>query len=241
MGSKAYKGKNLQKSTPTTALVNNLLNNVLPGVSGNLDIKTVGGSDPNDLLAQKRNSKFKDIKRKKHAVQLINDSLKKRAFLDNIEEEKIIKKQKQRLRRSIRENSLKTKQLISEANLENLKRHYKEGNLTAKEQSILNKSIKKEVLKLKQWDLDYDVKEDLKELQNDILMVTDSKYAESVKRRQMKKSKRMSSSKRGNASSSTTDVKVSGLTPGLAPVDMEDSDSEENDFSGNELPIPFDE
>lgn len=241
MGAKAYRGKNHQKHSPTTALVNNLLNNVLPGVRDNLDIKSVGTNDPNDLLAQKRQSKFKDIKKKKHAVQLINDSLKKRAFLDNIEEEKIVKKQKQRLRRSIKQNSLKTKQLIAEANLQNLKRHYKEGNLTSKEQSILNKSIKKQVLKLKQWDLDYDVKEDLKELQNDILMITDSKYAETVKRRQMKKSKKTSSSSRGDRSSTTAEHKVSGLTPGLAPVDMEDSDSEENDYSGSELPIPFDE
>ena len=229
---KSYKND----KTVTTTLVNNLLNNVLPGISNNTDIQGVEYDDPNDLLAQKRSSKFKKLNKKKHTVQLINDSLKKRAFIDDIKQDSILKKQKQRLRKSIKQSTKDKKQLIQNATLQNLKEHFKKGNLTADEQKQLNKMIKKEVMKLKQWDIDYEVKEDLKELQHDILLVTDSKYAESLKRQQLKKSKN-----KKKTSSIKTDSLVSqykGLTPGLAPVDMEDSDSEEfDDENGMDLPI----
>ncbi|OBA25953.1 hypothetical protein HANVADRAFT_3245 [Hanseniaspora valbyensis NRRL Y-1626] len=249
MGSKSFKGKKTHQTSATSSLVNNLLNNVLPGVNNNYDIQSVENDNPNDLLAQKRSNKFKDIKKKKHVVQLINDNLKKRAFLDDINQEKIIKKQKQRLRKSIKQTNLDTKQLVDDANLQNLKKHYKEGTLSGKEHKLLKKTIKKEVMKLKQWDLDYEVKEDLKELQKDILLITDPKYAEALKRKQLKQMKNKKKLKHTSSSNASTtsssshiDHRVSGLTPGLAPVDMEDSDSEEEAYNNDEdeLPIQFD-
>lgn len=230
---KAYKSD----KTVTTTLVNNLLNNVLPGISNNSDIQGVEYDDPNDLLAQKRSSKFKKLTKKKHTVQLINDSLKKRAFIDDIKQDSILKKQKQKLRKSIKQSTKDKKQLIENATLQNLKEHFKNNNLTKDEQKQLNKMIKKEVMKLKQWDIDYEIKDDLKELQHDILLVTDSKYAESLKRKQLKKNK--NKKKSSSIKSDSLVAQYKGLTPGLAPVDLEDSDSEEefDDENGMDLPI----
>ncbi|XBW38779.1 hypothetical protein QEN19_004363 [Hanseniaspora menglaensis] len=238
MVSKSHKNKVSRDSSVTTGLVNNLLNNVLPGVNNNFDIKSVDSDDPYDLLAKKRSNRFKDLKKKKHVVQMINDNIKKRAFLDDINQDKIIKNQKQKLRKSIKQNSIDNKQLILDANIQNLKKHYKEGNLSVKEEKLLNKTIKKEVMKLKQWDLDFEIKEDLKELQNDILLVTDPKYAEALKRKALKKKKKLKSF--SSMSSVRSEHKVPGLTPGLAPVDMEDSDSEEDLNNDDEVPIQFD-
>lgn len=228
---KSYKN---EKSV-TSTLVNNLLNNVLPGISNNVDIQGVEYDDPNDILAQKKSNKFKNLNKKKHTVQLINDSLKKRALIDNIKQDGILKKQKQKLRKSIKQNTKDKQQLIQTATLQNLKEHFKTGNLTEDEQKQLNKMIKKEVLKLKQWDIDYELKDDLKELQHDILLVTDPKYAESLKRKQLKKNKSKKKSHKTNPDSLVNQYK--GLTPGLAPVDMEDSDSEEFDDGDMDLPI----
>ena len=121
---KSYKN---EKSV-TSTLVNNLLNNVLPGISNNADIQGVEYDDPNDILAQKKSSKFKNLNKKKHTVQLINDSLKKRALIDNIKQDGILKKQKQKLRKSIKQNTKDKQQLIQNATLQNLKEHFKTGN-----------------------------------------------------------------------------------------------------------------
>lgn len=228
---KSYKN---EKSV-TSTMVNNLLNNVLPGISNNQDIQGVEYDDPNDILAQKKSSKFKNLRKKKHTVQLINDSLKKRALIDNIKQDGILKKQKLKLRKSIKQNTKDKQQLIQSATFQNLKKHFKTGNLTADEQKQLNKMIKKEVLKLKQWDIDYELKDDLKELQHDILLVTDPKYAESLKRKQLKKTKSKKKSLASNPDALVNQYK--GLTPGLAPVDMEDSDSEEFDDGNMQLPV----
>ena len=230
---KSYKSD----KTVTSTLVNNLLNNVLPVISNNSNIQGVEYDDPKDLLAQKRSSKFKNLNKKKHTVQLINDSLKKRAFIDDIKQDSILKKQKQQLWKSIKQSTKDKKQLLENATLQNLKEHFKNNNLTKDEQKQLNKMVKKEVMKLKQWDIDYEIKDDLKELQHDILLVTDSKYAESLKRQQLKKNKNKKKSSSIKADSLVAQYK--GLTPGLAPVDLEDSDSEEDfdDENGMDLPI----
>ncbi|CAR25498.1 hypothetical protein ZYGR_0A00620 [Zygosaccharomyces rouxii] len=176
--------------------------------------------------AQKTKQKQKGSK-----AQLIDRNLKRRVQLQELDVEKLKKKQSRIRRRDLQKQRRGQEEIKQLAELEVLERHRKEGKLTKKETKHLNRLVNVNAERAKSWELDEDEKEDLLELQKYILEKTTSanRVAKSQKRRQKKKT--FNDNKKGVSASMAR--RYPGLTPGLAPVDM--SDEEESSEEEEEV------
>ncbi|KAL6948684.1 hypothetical protein ACO0QE_001157 [Hanseniaspora vineae] len=196
-------------------LVNDLLDSVLPGVS--------------TLSKTKSKHSFSKSKtrRSQNSAQLINENLKKRVLVDDFNPHSIIKKAKLREKKLIKSKQKNDQWYKTQARINLLKEHYEKNNLTEQEQQLLKQRIDKQVDLLKTWELDEEMQEELDDLQDDILHLTESNKHGSKRRRLKKKSKTFNSSNNNNKShkkSSSMDSRYAGLTPGLAPVGLDDEE-----------------
>lgn len=184
-----------------SSTVNKLLESVLPGHSTQVSKKTT------------INSKS----------QIINESSSKK----NLKPEEIRRlKKKERLnqRKLIKKSSQKKEELEESAKYELLLKHSKEGTLSNDEKIELKKLIKKNIINLQSWKTEID--EDLEEMENEI---TDLKKNDQYIRKRRRIPKRIASKEFYEdieQAQKNQQKRYPGLTPGLAPVDMNDSDSE---------------
>ncbi|KAL6944428.1 hypothetical protein ACO0RG_001165 [Hanseniaspora osmophila] len=196
-------------------LVSDLLDSVLPGVSNLSNVKS------------KNSSSRSKTRRSQNSTQLINENLKKRVLVDDFNPHSIIKKSKLRERKLIKSKQKSDQWYKTQAKINLLKEHYEKNNLTEQEQQLLKQRIDKQVSLLKTWELDEEMQEELADLQDDILHLTEANKHDSKRRRLHKKSKTFkSSNSRNKAHSKNTSVdsRYAGLTPGLAPVGLDDEE-----------------
>lgn len=139
-----------------------------------------------------------------------------------------LKKAKRAQKQAIKKKAAENKALEKKVKLQIIQQHIdridKEGKsgdyqLTEEEKTMINSLIDKNVKNVQSWK-DSEILEEIKQLQEEILKLKEgsSRKKESDREIQMggKKKKK--------------DHAYPGLTPGLAPVDLEDSDSDEEDY-----------
>ncbi|QEU58992.1 Rrt14 [Kluyveromyces lactis] len=192
-----------------TNAVNALLQSVLPG-SASVNAE------------RKKTSRDKGSK-----AQLIDRNLKKRVEVQEKDVYRIKKREKKMLRKKISGRKEVQEDIEQKAKLQVLRKHQLDNSLTDHEKSYLDKVVKKNVRNLKSWD--YDDKEELLDLQKQILANSeDSKKVRKVKSRRQKKKQF-----KENLPQSIQDHRYKALTPGLAPVgasDEEESEDEDEDY-----------
>lgn len=113
---------------------------------------------------------------------------------------------------------------MAEAQRRVLKEHSSSGKLTREEALELKKYVKKNVVDLASWQVEDD---DMQEIQNDILEL------KSKDNRQRGKNIKKRTGSKENARDIYKEnmIRYPGLTPGLAPVGMDDED-EDSDRDG---------
>ncbi|CAI4958945.1 BEM_HP_G0071720.mRNA.1.CDS.1 [Saccharomyces cerevisiae] len=193
-----------------TSVVNGLLSNLLPGVP---KIRANNGK-----TSVNNGSK----------AQLIDRNLKKRVQLQNRDVHKIKKKCKLVKKKQVKKHKLDKEQLEQLAKHQVLKKHQHEGTLTDHERKYLNKLIKRNSQNLRSWDLEGEVRDELEDIQQSILMDTVSTAnTDRSKRRRFKRKQFKEDIKESDF---VKDHRYPGLTPGLAPVGLSDEeDSSEED------------
>lgn len=186
--------------------VRGLLNKLLPGAAQSAE---------NEVQKTKQ-------KQKGSKAQLIDRNLKRRVQLQELDVDKLKKRQSRIRRRDLQRQRRSQEELKELAELEIFEKHRKEGKLTEKEVKRLNRLVSTNAEKAKSWELDEDEKEDFLELEKYILDKTTNanRVTKSQKRRQKKKQ----FTERTRGVSSSMDRRYPGLTPGLAPVGMSDEE-----------------
>ncbi|CDR45591.1 CYFA0S19e00694g1_1 [Cyberlindnera fabianii] len=129
------------------------------------------------------------------------------------------KKEKLEQRKNVKLERLSREQVEAQARYDVLLQHSKHGTLTTDEKKELKRLIKKNVVNVQSWRMENE--EELKEIQQDIMELQKTEYTR-VKRRPT--TKRLDATQLYNKKQAK---RFPGLTPGLAPVDMEDSDEED--------------
>ncbi|CAK7893869.1 regulator of rDNA transcription protein 14 [[Candida] anglica] len=177
--------------------VNKLLANFLPGAA--IASTTVVPTKP----TAKAQTVAKELSKKSNPEEL----------------KRIAKKQKLAQRKKILKNSETTKKFNKLAKYNSIKAHKESGNITPQEEKYLSKLVRKNISavnSLSEID-DPELKQELSEVKKDILSI----YAP------VKKSKKQSSKQKDfNTKIQKGYISYPGLTPGLAPVDYNESDSE---------------
>ncbi|CCE63620.1 hypothetical protein TPHA_0F01350 [Tetrapisispora phaffii CBS 4417] len=199
-----------------TKSVNDLLSSLLPGAT--------------KLKINSNNIRSESTKGSK--AKLIDRNLKKNIEIKERDVYKIKKKKKLIEQKEFKINKVKELKLEQNAKLSILKKHKSEGTLTKKEKKYLRAVSDQNINKAKSWDFDEDEKEELQNVQNEIMnfMKSNNNYDKHKRRRSKKKQfkEEISAKKQLNV-----DHRYPGLTPGLAPVglsDEEDSSEEEKGF-----------
>lgn len=190
--------------------VNGILARMLPGVS-------------------RENGKRVEKSKKGSKAQLIDRNLKRRVQLQEVDVEKLKRKQNRIRRREMRNQKRSQERLEQLAQLEVLEKHRKEGNLTKNESKHLNALVRTNEQRVKSWEMGEDGKEDLLELQEYILNKTTGANKASKSQKRKSKYKNFAENDKFTSSSAR---RYPGLTPGLAPVGMsdeEDSSEEEEE------------
>lgn len=191
--------------------VNGLLDSLLPGAK---KISSEG----------RRLKSSRGLKGSK--AQLIDRNLKRTVELQERDVESLKKRQRKVKKRAVRANKKENDRLEQLAKLSVLEKHKEAGTLTGREQKYLNTQINRNARRAKSWDLEDEDKEELRELQKQIIDQTGG--VERSKRSQ-KRRKRVKEF-RAEISQQSSDRRYPGLTPGLAPVGLSDEeDSSEED------------
>ena len=195
-----------RKNSSVSSTVSNLLDSVLPGHS------TSNGSTESRIVPELSS-----------ASQIINASSSKRN-LNPEEVRRLKKKQKLVQRQEVQKETAKNQQLKEKARYDVLMSHYKNNTLNALEKQELKKLIKRNVASIQSWRTD--IEEDLDEIQKDILdLKHQGKHVKSKKKRQV--NGKVSEKELYEKRKKSQEHRFPGLTPGLAPVGMDDSDSDE--------------
>ncbi|CCH42492.1 hypothetical protein BN7_2037 [Wickerhamomyces ciferrii] len=129
---------------------------------------------------------------------------------------KVQKQDKKQKRQAIKIINEKRAKLLNEAKAKILEDHLNQGTLSKEEKLELKLKIKKNVTNLQSWSLEQE--DDLKEIQDQILSMKNKSKKKIIN----KKSK----SNQNDIYDKKTIQRYPGLTPGLAPVDMDDSEEE---------------
>jgi hypothetical protein len=192
-----------KSNTSASSTVNNLLDSVLPGHSSSAGLKKftsiTSTSQIINASSTKKNLKPEDIRRLKKKERLTQRSL--------------IKKQ-----------SSKQDALYEKARYELLISHSNSNTLTESEKKELKRLISKNVVNLQSWRADID--EDLEDIQSSILeLKNQGVHVKSKKKRTI--NKKVSEKELYDKRKKSQENRYPGLTPGLAPVDLEDSDSDD--------------
>lgn len=127
-------------------------------------------------------------------------------------------KQRQRIKKTLEAD----KKFNKLAKYHLIKHHKDEKNLSEEESKYLKKLVKKNVNSLNSVSEidDEEIKAELKQVKQDILKLNNEKHAKKTKRIQNKKTKDF------NSKVAKGVISYPGLTPGLAPVGLDDSDDE---------------
>lgn len=132
---------------------------------------------------------------------------------------KIMKQQKKKQKNAVKISQEQRIKLVKEAKMRILKDHAKQGKLTHDEELELKKYVKKNVVDVQSWHND---DEDMEEVQREILELRGQ--------RQTKQKKRSGADDKKLDVYKKDMIRYPGLTPGLAPVDAEDSEDSDDDF-----------
>lgn len=155
--------------------------------------------------------------KKVSSAETVSKEISKKANPDEIR--RIALKQKKIQKKKILKSTQESKKFQKLAKYKLIKAHKEDGSITPEESKYLNKLVKKNISainSLSEID-DDDLKQELAQVKRDILETTAPK----------KKSKKsLSKQKEFNAKIKKGFISYPGLTPGLAPVDHNDSDSE---------------
>lgn len=146
-------------------------------------------------------------------AQIINTAQKK---LKPEEVRRIQKKEKLAQRHQMRQKQQVRAKVESVARYDLLKQHAKDGKLTPDEKKELKILVNKNVVSLQSWRTD--AEDEMVDIQREILEL---KKKDSSKKRSKKKVTAQEIYKKKQ------EQKYPGLTPGLAPVGMSDSDSDD--------------
>lgn len=190
---------NSSKSQAQTT-VNKLFSNLLPGTVGNV---------------QKQSSSLP-------SAQLLNNEIENTNKLSKQELRKIHKQNKLKQHKKIKKVLEEEKKFGKIAKYHLIKHHKTGGNLSEEESKYLKKLVKKNVNSLNKVSEidDMEIRAELNQVRQDILRINKEKHDKKAKRIQHKKTKDF------NNKVSKGMISYPGLTPGLAPVGLEDSDDE---------------
>lgn len=177
---------------------------------------------PASVQSAENNAQKIKQKQKGSKAQLIDRNLKRRVQLQELDVEKLKKRQSRIRRRELLKQRRSQEEIKELAELEVLERHRKEGKLTKKEKKYLNRLVNVNSERARSWELDEDEKEDLLELEKYILDKTTS--ANRVEKSQRRRNKKKQFSDKQKSVSPLMARRYPGLTPGLAPVDMSDEE-----------------
>lgn len=140
------------------------------------------------------------------------------------EEARRIKKNlKVQKKKEIRVNKKKNDKVAKTARLQLLQDHFKQGLLTKEESLELKKLIKQNVANIQAWEIDEDDEEDLIDIQDSIMDLEKKDYKKETRRRINKKAIYEKPEPK-------TPNSFKGLTPGLAPVWMEDEGESSDEY-----------
>lgn len=186
--------------TQAQATVNKLFSNLLPGTVQAVAKETLPMS----------------------SAQILHMEIENKNKLSKEETKKIQKQNKLKKHKMIKKASAEEKKYGKLAKYHLIKQHKAEGSLSEEESKYLKKLVRKNVSSLNRISEidDMEIKSELDQVRQDILKINREKHDKKVKRTQNKKTKDF------NTKVSKGMISYPGLTPGLAPVGLEDSDDE---------------
>lgn len=157
--------------------------------------------------------------KKLSSAEKASNEISKKSNTEDIK--RIASKTKKIQKKKILKASETSKKFQKLAKYSSIKAHKESGTLTPEEQKYLNKLVKKNVSAINSLtEIDDDeLKDELKQVKRDILAVTTPKKIKKLSKKNSKQSDFDSKVKKGF-------ISYPGLTPGLAPVDYNESDSE---------------
>ncbi|ODQ62803.1 hypothetical protein WICANDRAFT_76965 [Wickerhamomyces anomalus NRRL Y-366-8] len=133
---------------------------------------------------------------------------------------KVLKQQKKKQKQAIKISESQRQKLMAEAQRRVLKEHSTTGKLTPQEALELKKYVKKNVVDITSW---HNEDDELDEVQQEILELKQKEPRFRGKRVSNKKSAKKQMDGIYNKKEM---IRYPGLTPGLAPVGMDDEDSD---------------
>lgn len=148
--------------------------------------------------------------------QIINTAQKK---LKPEEVRRLQKKEKLVVRQQVKDKREQRERVESVARYELLQQHAKDGKLTLDEKKELKRLINKNIVSVQSWRTD--AEDEMVDVQKQILELKKTDYANK------KSKKKQSIISAQNMYKKKLEKKYPGLTPGLAPVGMSDSDTDD--------------